>query len=407
MNSVQFSAARSADPRADMAVRLPAFVQPLLTWITAMPAPGRPYRTVATWRPVAGAFARIAVGLGLSAAGVEAADIAWGLALYVVGAVLTVSGLGFLQVALFHYCAHNNVFRSPAANVACGRALSILCLFKYFDDYRREHIQHHRSQKLITEEDEFATFVVDVCRMRPGMSRAALWRRLSLNLVSPAFHAKFLYLRLRGNLGCGRPAHVWRFIAAWAATFAAVTALGCWPAFAAAWLLPLVVFLQIATVFRILCEHRIPAPELLADRGKALIADATTGVFSGRPLPAAGPDSLSGLAQWAFWWADLLSFKTLARLLVLVADASCHDYHHRRSGRSHWPDAIHERAADKASGCPGYPQNYVDVWGLMNAVDQNIRSLAAAAPDLLGRAERPAMDAGLPAPGLGFATAAK
>ena len=34
------------DPRALMAARLPAMVQPFLTWLTARPAPGEPDRAV-------------------------------------------------------------------------------------------------------------------------------------------------------------------------------------------------------------------------------------------------------------------------------------------------------------------------------------------------------------------------
>jgi len=399
------------DPRAAMARRLPAAVQPLITRITAMPAPGERAHGVSTKGPLVDAIVRMGVGASLAAAAV-AMDGAAAWLLYALGAILSVSGLGIVQVVLFHYCAHGAVFRSQKLNVLVGRAISIIFLFKYFDDYKREHIQHHRSQKLITEEDEFATFVVGVCGMRPGMSRRALWLKLALNLVSPVFHGKFLYLRLKGNLVSGHPSHGWRFAAFWAAFLGLAAATGMEAELALAWLLPLTVFLQIATVFRILCEHRIPEPELLQSRGKSLIVEATTGVFSGRPLPAESARTVRGFALWTLWWLDLLTLKALARLLVLVGDASCHDFHHRRPGVKNWPDAVYERAADKAKGCPGYPGNYIDVWGLMNAVDQNVRSLAAASPNLLGGSKTdPAPErapAATPAvPAFAFATAAK
>jgi len=68
---------------------------------------------------------------------------------------------------------------------------------------------------------------------------------------------------------------------------------------------------------------------------------------------------------------------------VLVGDAPAHDVHHRRPGAKNGANALHARDADKRGGAPGYPSNYIDVWGLGAAIDLNIQALAAADASLL------------------------
>lgn len=375
----------SDDPRTELFQRLPVWTQPIISWISGAPAPGETYRARAPIEPVIDAVARMSVGAGLSLAGLGALPTSPALALLLlfVGAVLTVSGLGIVQVVVFHYCSHDAVFRDRTHNLGVGRAISVLFAFKYFDHYRREHIQHHRAQKLITEEDEFASFIINVCGMRPGMSQAMLWTRLCLILASPAFHLKFLRLRIVGNFPRENRRHGALFVAFWALLLAIVAATGVWMEFLVAWIVPLTFFLQAATIFRILCEHRFPNQRLLAVRGKALIAEATTGVFAAKRPPVRGDVGAVNFARWALWWLDLATVQLFVRLVVLVGDAPAHDFHHRRPGAKNWANALHARDADKRGGAPGYPSNYIDVWGLGAAIDLNIQALAAADASLL------------------------
>ncbi len=368
------------DYRAELAQRLPACVQPLISAIVGAPAPGAAFRRKSTVWPLIDASLRLVVGVALALVGLSTEGWPAAFAMIALGGVLTVSGNGVVQVVVFHYCAHNGVFATEVVNRLVGRLISIVFLFKRFDDYKREHIQHHRAQKLITEEDEFASFVVKVCGLCPGMAHGRLRARLAFLLLSPRFHFAFLKLRVLGNFSSEDTAHARRFVVFWTAFIALTLISGFWLEVAVAWLLPLTIWLQIATVFRILCEHRFPDAQLLTVRGKALIANATTGVFSGRPAPMRRADPLANAAAWGMWWLDLLTLKLLARLIVLVGDAPAHDFHHRRPGTKHWPDALHERDADKRAGCPGYPTNYIDVWGLMAAIDANLAALSAADP---------------------------
>src|SRR3546814_20241956 len=73
----------------------------------------------------------------------------------------------------------------------------------------------------------------------------------------------------------------------------------------------------------------------------------------------------------------MLTVHLFSRLFVLVGDAPCHDYHHRRPGSRKWPSYIHERQADLLRGCPAYPVTYIETWGLFRAIDENLASLRA------------------------------
>jgi fatty acid desaturase len=372
------------DPRADMAVRLPGSVQPFLTWLTAKPAPGE---ASTTRSPIWYVVAAIALTLGGCAVSSVVMLFAskFGLSAYVLlpaGLIATTSGLGLFQVGIFHHCAHNGVFRAAKHNRATGRLISALLLFKYFDSYKHDHMMHHNPKILFTMEDEFSDFIVNICSFSSGMSRAVLWRRLILALVSPMFHASFMARRIRGSLGSANRRHNLVGITVWTSVFAFCLLTHSLLEFAVAWLLPITVLLQIATVFRILCEHRVPEVEVIRAGGPTLVSQATAAVFAGAKLPATELPVMRAMLAWSLWWANMLTVQLFVRIFILVGDAPCHDFHHRRPARR-WTNYIHARQADLDEGCPGFPRNYVETWGLFRAVDENFVALAKAPADLM------------------------
>ncbi|MFC7538364.1 hypothetical protein ACFQU2_01425 [Siccirubricoccus deserti] len=82
---------------------------------------------------------------------------------------------------------------------------------------------------------------------------------------------------------------------------------------------------------------------------------------------------------------DLLTVQLFVRLFVLVGDAPCHDFHHRKPATRRWADYIHARQADLDAGSPGFPTGYFETWGLFRAIDQNLETLAATTPEAIGR----------------------
>jgi hypothetical protein len=301
------------------------------------------------------------------------------------GLLASSCGLGLFQVVVFHHCSHGTVFKTREMNQRVGRMISALLLFKRFEDYQREHMLHHSPRKLLTEEDEFADFVLGMVGLEPNLPKVELWRRVLVAMVSPRFHWTFLCRRIRASLLTTDVAHNRMGQLAWAGAFALAAATGTLVEFAIAWVLPVTVLLQAATVLRILCEHRFPEPEVLAVRDRAFVCHATAGVFPGSAPPVESATTLPGLVAWAGWWADMLTVQVFVRLFVLVGDAPCHDFHHRKPATRRWADYIHARQADLEAGSPGFPLGYFESWGLFAAIDQNLGTLASTAPASIGR----------------------
>lgn len=373
------------DPRAEMAERLPAFLQPFLTWLTAKPAPGDVPREKLPVYYVIEACALVVLGCVASVAALTLlthyAFLFWPL--LICGLTATTSGLGLFQVTVFHHCSHGTVFKGRAQNRAIGRLVSAILLFKHFDHYQKEHMLHHNANKLFTDDDEFTDFVVGICDLETSLERKVLWRRLTCLLVSPVFHGRFMIKRIQGALGSHERSHNMIGLAAWGSLIILGLATHSLSIIATVWFLPVTVLLQIATVFRILCEHRLPSVDVIEQRGQNLICEATAGVFPGSMPPSASLPVLRRMSSWALWWTDMLTVQLFVRVFVLVGDAPCHDFHHRRPGKK-WTNYIHARQADVNAGCPGFPKNYVDTWGLFRAIDQNFAAMARAPRNLLG-----------------------
>ncbi len=364
---------RRTDPRAQMHERLPGAIQPFLTWLTANPAPGETVKPRSPVGFVASALLLVAVGVLLISLAFYI-PLAAGCISLIIGLVLTSSGLGVFQVVVFHHCSHGTVFARRETNVTVGRLISAILLFKHFDVYRKEHMLHHNAKKLLTEEDEFADFVFAMCGLEASLPKRELWRRVGINLISPLFHAKFLKRRVLAAWRSHDSVHNAVGMSVWAALLLISIYTGTAFIFLVAWVLPVTILLQIATVFRILCEHRFPEDAFTAARDRDFVAAASTGVFPGTAPPGERLRSLGGALRWAAWWGDMLTVQLFVRVFVLVGDAPCHDYHHRHPATRRWTSYIQARQVDVDA-----PQNvgvYSDSWGLFRTVDAMLESLA-------------------------------
>ena len=355
--------------------RLPSALQPFLTWLTAQPAPGEALRERSPLRFVVAAALQAVLGIALSVAALQACPL-----LVPIGMLLTTAGLGLFQVVVFHHCSHGTVFQTRAANIWVGRLVSAVLLFNHFDRYKRDHMLHHSNNKLLTEEDEFADFVFNTCRLQAGVALPVLRRRVLLGLASPAFHGRFLLRRIKAAWGSHDARHNASGMAAWGVLAIPAIASGQWVAFLLAWVVPVTVLLQAATVGRILCEHSFPAPEMIAARGRELTCQATGGVFPGTMPPAARANSVRGAVAWLGWWADMLVVQAFVRVIVLVGDAPCHDFHHRKPASRRWTSYIQARHHDKEAGASAFQTGYQETWGLFRAVDATLASVSRLQP---------------------------
>jgi fatty acid desaturase len=377
-SSVNLSRACDDDPRMLMAERLPHWVQPFLTWLTAKPAPGEVPKTLTGTSYVRSAVLWTLGGCALSmadVAGLDAGHMPFWILLFV-GLLATTCGLGLFQVVVFHHCSHGTIFKNRDWNRRVGKLVSSILLFKHFDLYQRGHMVHHSANKLFTVEDEFTDFVMETCGLAPSLEKRELWRRILTDLVSPRFHGRFLWRRLCVSMNSHDRYHNICGIAVYGALLGLGWFTGLLVPVLVAWVIPVTILLQIATVFRILCEHRFPAAEVIERRGKEFVCLATAAVFPGAQPPQASAATLRGFAAWTMWWANMLTVQLLVRLFVLVGDAPCHDFHHRRPGAKRWTNYIHARQADADAGCPGFPVNYIETWGLFRAINENLESMS-------------------------------
>lgn len=367
----------SLDPREEMERRIPKYLQPFMTWLTAKPS-SRPCRTRTPAYHVATAFILLASGIVLSIAVLGLAESIACAALLPLALILTTSGMGKLQAVVYHHCAHGTVFRNRNVNAQVGRAIGILLLVKQFDAYQTEHMLHHNPKKLLTDDDEFAQFVFNLCGLRLGLPKSLVWRQVILSFISPFFHLRFLLARISSNLLSRSIAHNAVALIYWIVLLWAVTVTDQWLVFLVAWLFPLIVLFQLATALRVFCEHRFPEADIIAVRDKRFVGHATTGVFAGVAPPAATRNAFNGLLEWTVWWMRMLTLHLFERVFVLVGDAPAHDFHHRHPASRKWANYIYAREADRQAGCPGYPVNYIESWGLFRTIDENFGLMSAA-----------------------------
>lgn len=299
--------------------------------------------------------------------------------LLLIAMLLVTAGLGLFQVVVFHHCSHLTVFRKREINIFVGRLISVILLFKHFDSYRHEHMLHHSHNKLLTDEDEFADFVFQTCQLKAGEPIGVLRMRVLLHIISPIFHGRFTYRRIRAAWGSTRRVDTAIGVAFWLATAAAAAVTGHTQAYLLLWVVPVTILLQIATVGRILCEHSFPDLDIIRVRGRDLSSHATGGVFAGSMPPAAPALTVSGLAQWLRWWVSMLVIQVPVRLVILVGDAPCHDFHHRKPASRRWTSYIQARQSDREANTAS-KANYHDTWGLFHAIDATLISLSRLPP---------------------------
>ena len=359
------------DVREAMAVALPRALQPFLTWLTAKPLDSEKQRVGRPLYHVITAFLSLIVGIVVSSYALWAGG--WFLVALPFALIVTTSGMGKLQAVVYHHCAHWTVFKWRPANDWMGNFIAVLLVIKPFEDYRAEHLRHHRAKVQLTDEDEFIQFLTGRLGMQTGMPVDALRRRFLAAMFSPLLHIQFLLGRLSGCFLSADRAHNVRAFAFWLPIVAAVTYLGIWWPFAVVWILPVTVLFQIATALRILCEHRFPDRRTLENRGPEFICDVTIGVFPGTRPPEPGN---AKLGAWIVWWAKMLTVHLFCRVFVLVGDASAHDYHHRNPNSPGWANHIYERHKEARSGSSRFPKNYSEYWGLFGAIDSILISMS-------------------------------
>lgn len=357
--------------------RLPAWLQPLLTWVTGKPLVGQePLWRSTPWSSLATALVLLGVGTAASAWISLLSPVWWGL---LPGSwIITVGAARKLQVSIMHHCVHAKFTGNRRVDMMIAEVLSILLLVQNAVAYLHEHVSEHHTKALATLSDPDFKFLL-MLGFRPGMSVQALWRRMVLTCVDPRFHLLFLRFRFTSNFVSPSP---WRRIVAavYAATLLAVVALwGAWVPFVVAWVIPVTVLYHVSALLQFTSEHKwLRVRDPLQPR-RLFLARLTSGRFSGEAAPPRGLPRVESAAAWTRWGLRMTLVHLPARAIVLVGDLPQHDWHHRMINRE-WPDAAYSRQRDLQAGCPGWPERYSEVWGLVPALHAVFQVLSAVPP---------------------------
>lgn len=366
------------DPVRESMQVLPRVFAAPLTLLTGRPYAGqRPVHHTPT-RHLVNALVSCVLGLALSVTGLAVGGPL--LVLLVPGWAATLHAARNLRMMIYHQCAHQNMWRKRKPDVLVGRLIAAALMIQDFDRYSAEHVgDHHAVHHMTTRDPTVQAFLVTL-KLRPGMSRGRMWRRVLGVCVDPWFHVRFLVARVRSYYTYAPPA--WRVgtTLVYVLGAAAVTALGLWVPVLVAWVLPMTLFFQISNVFRLCVKHSFPQPDQAPRRGREYFASLTNAIFVGEPAPSPGLPVLRRHAAWARWWFRMLFVHFPTRYLVLTGDTVVHDYHHRYPMSREWASYLFAREEDHRRGAPGWPP-YHEVWGLVPAIDHVLDSLRTADPE--------------------------
>ena len=214
------------------------------------------------------------------------------------------------------------------------------------------------------------------------MSVPALWQHLWKTLFSPVFHLRYLGQRLRGCFLADDPKHNALALAVWLAIATLITLTHSGLAFGLAYGVPITVLFQISSLLQNLVEHRWPVPPQLGQKPRRERGELTVAVFLGEATPQLAADAtrIQKSLAWIRWTLRMLFYHLPVRALVMMADISSHDFHHRHPGSKDWPNYIFARQADLEAGSPGWPEPYQETWGLLEAIDETFKSLSQQPP---------------------------
>jgi hypothetical protein len=363
----------------DPAVRVRHSLEKLPRWITRIGETvwgtrihSRPSRRRSPAFRLMTALAMMAFGITLGVIGLVI--FPWGVPLIPIGWVFTIGGGRYLQVVIGHHAVHNRFFRHARANRALVQTITVALLIQDFDGYFKDHVlTHHALQQFARRGDPDLEALI-AFGFKPGMSKAALWRRLRRSLVSPAFHLAFAEARMHSNFVTAPPL---RRVAAVMFCALVATLLILQPALIAPTVvivfIPLTVGYQASALLQFTSEHLWMLPCREGETLRQHAAALTRGRFCGDAAPSPDLRGRARIAGWTRWWVRLFTIHAMVRIAVLPGDLVDHDLHHLAPGRLDWANS----SLDRLEMNKDDKYELTEVWGLGEAIDTVFEVLSA------------------------------
>lgn len=118
--------------------------------------------------------------------------------------VFTVAGARYVVATIIHHGVHLAVFRGERANRILCEVLSTLTIVQAFDSYRQFHVHEHHGRDFSTMGDQDLAAIYTL-GLRPGVAVARMRLILAWQCISPVFHLRYLWGRLKPiSLACQR-----------------------------------------------------------------------------------------------------------------------------------------------------------------------------------------------------------
>lgn len=365
-------------------LRFPLWTQPFWTLATGKPLPNeRPFIHIHPALAMALDFSTAILSCGIHLLMLTSPEPSIRMIGYALSLVFALYLTGFLrktQVVYGHHAIHRTLFRGRRElNERVAMCMSIFALSQSENEYKRDHLDHHRWSIFTTIRDADAS-LLHKFGVRPGKSIKELNRNLIRTLFSPRYHLWFLKARFSSNLR--RSPVGLSLVIAWVLViFVGIPyQFGFVAACLALWL-PMTILYQMSALLQFTTEHVWLTDGVPGNKENAY-AERCHGRFCGERVPGATGTSAS-TRDWLIWISRTLLIHFPMRLTVLVGDLPAHDWHHLVAMVGHsskpWQLAIFERQhAIDSRNSAGMEER--EIWGVDNMIKHVLLKMSCATP---------------------------
>src|SRR5215813_5608328 len=228
--------------------------QAFLTWITGKPHRGQtPFIRLNSVHHFWLTLLCLFLGVSISVFAIRRGHFY--LLLLLPSLALTVSAQRKLFLSIVHGTLHGTFVRSARINRIVADTITLLIFSPPYSYLYTAHVGKHHGKAFCTLEDPDAQALY-AFGMRPGMKRDNLWKCFLRTMLSPRFHAQFLWLRIQTNFRISSPVRLISVAAFLAAILSWVYLHHAWLEFVIAWAIPNLPGFHIAALINFAGEHR-------------------------------------------------------------------------------------------------------------------------------------------------------
>ena len=347
---------------------LPHWMQPFLTWLTAVPLPTEKHSKHTSLYHLVTSLLTLSVGIGFAIIGLNGGLHPFlQIILISFAAAFSLSSMRKLQVVIVHHCSHSNFFaRKNKLNGKLGSLISFLLFTEPFKAYQAAHIHDHHFTEHMTEKDPTVKFLFERLGLKPGMSVEQSTQKIMRAFISPKFYLSAFNQRL---LEQKQAPFQYKILLAtyWVAILSISMMSGSFSLLLVSYLFPLFILYPISAALRLVVEHTFPKCNSNRKFDLGSHSYLTNAVFCGEEYP-------TNPSEKFVWFLRMFFIHLPTRFLILVGDTPVHDHHHRNPLYLDWPNYAFARKSEIKFEKPGY-SSYREVWGFYHAFNHSLKSL--------------------------------